>query len=743
MEKKRLSLFFLLALASASLAASISDLASALDLNGQKGITLVSSSKIVFKTDKDEDGYYDYVYIDADAGDEIENRKTKSVDSNSGWTVQKGASDNVSPVKGSTCLRSALPDANNARKASSDAQLARLVFKVYGPGTFSFVCRTACDSGDSVNVYVDGELSPDSPGAEGYGPEDEFGWGYAYDDTSKEDYRGYYAIKVDEGVAPTGSAYAGTYFHEIRLEFEKDLPKYELDDNDKAHYVKDGPDEDDVDYDEYKNYFHNCVWIDDVGWEPAKVFLEFYEEDVYEDVANVFMETNVKDFGYMVKYTTDGSEPVSTSPNYDSEDGIEIKQDATLKAAVFYKDVADMNGNGNTSEILKYTSNELNVVSMNVKIRASAPTIAMDESLSSDTALAIVISKSYEPNVIRYTLDGTEPSDASPIYEGPILISESKTIKAICTREGIASSEADTLVFDPVGSPTITIDNGLSTDTSLAIVISSEDESTVIRYTMDGTEPDSGSPVYDSPIILTEFKVVKAICTKYGILKSEMVSIEPDVVPEPTVRPVNATDDSPSSWVTTANILKVAASAEDGITIKYGNAGNVSKKYVSVVSMDAANHQTLCFQAFAFGKLPSEIVTVTAYKADTDFSTGKLTSGWNLLSIPMTVARESFASVPTNYSFYGYDKTRKCYVRASSLEEGRAYWVFSPNATSAPINFRGTVIGSFKFESGWTLGGPGAEGASIPSGVKAFEYQNGSFQQVSKLLPGVGYWIYK
>ena len=351
MNSIRVTLACIFALASFGLAASLKELTTALDLDGQRGISLVSSSKIVFKVQKIYSDYYDYVLIDEDGDDEIENRVKKSETKPGkceGWTVQSGSKWDVSPVKGKTCLRSDLP---TDRNKDSDAQLARLVFKVYGPGTFSFLCRTATAFGDSVNVYVDGEISPDSPAADGYGPEDEYGWGYAADDKDKEDYRGLCSVTIDEGVAPEGSAYAGTYFHEIRLEFEKDLPQYDTDENDKAYYVKDGPDPDDVDYEEYKDYFHNCVWIDDVSWEPAPVTFAFEDDDEFEDVATVFIATNATSFGYMVKYTTDGRNPDVNSADYDFENGIVLLKDATLKASVFYKDVADMNGNGNTTEI--------------------------------------------------------------------------------------------------------------------------------------------------------------------------------------------------------------------------------------------------------------------------------------------------------------------------------------------------------------------------------------------------------
>lgn len=43
--------------------------------------------------------------------------------------------------------------------------------------------------------------------------------------------------------------------------------------------------------------------------------------------------------------------------------------------------------------------------------------------------------------VIRYTTDGTDPTETSPVYSSPIGITEETTIKAIATAEGLAASD--------------------------------------------------------------------------------------------------------------------------------------------------------------------------------------------------------------------------------------------------------------------------------------------------------------
>ena len=57
----QLTLIITVALSSFAYAASVKELTTAMDLDGQRGITLVSSSKIVFKVQKIYSDYYDYV----------------------------------------------------------------------------------------------------------------------------------------------------------------------------------------------------------------------------------------------------------------------------------------------------------------------------------------------------------------------------------------------------------------------------------------------------------------------------------------------------------------------------------------------------------------------------------------------------------------------------------------------------------------------------------------------------------
>ena len=52
----------------------------------------------------------------------------------------------------------------------------------------------------------------------------------------------------------------------------------------------------------------------------------------------------------------------------------------------------------------------------------------------------VALSTTTPDGVIRYTLDGSTPNSTSTVYDGPILIDEDKTIKAITYKAGMNPS---------------------------------------------------------------------------------------------------------------------------------------------------------------------------------------------------------------------------------------------------------------------------------------------------------------
>jgi len=133
---------------------------------------------------------------------------------------------------------------------------------------------------------------------------------------------------------------------------------------------------------------------------------------------------------------------------------------------------------------------------------------------------------------IRYTLDGSVPPVNSVVYTAPFIVSLGTTVKAYAIKPGMKDSNVITQFYSgivpvPVIEPEsgtyvpgifirIRI-NGLSSAASWPDGVS-------VRYTLDGTEPDSSSTLYANPFILNEAAVLKAKAYRYNWTPSPVVT---------------------------------------------------------------------------------------------------------------------------------------------------------------------------------------------------------------------------
>jgi len=146
--------------------------------------------------------------------------------------------------------------------------------------------------------------------------------------------------------------------------------------------------------------------------------------------------------------------------------------------------------------------------------------------------------------VIRYTTDGSEPTLSNgTIYEGPLRLTDTTTLRAIAHKEEMTDSavvtatftrraQADPPVFDP---------NGATFADSLDVRLSCATPGATVCYTLDGTTPSTSRGVlYSDPIHLTGTTTIKAIAWKWGILDSPVVTatfIRPEQVATPRFDP--------------------------------------------------------------------------------------------------------------------------------------------------------------------------------------------------------------
>ncbi|MCQ2390887.1 MAG: chitobiase/beta-hexosaminidase C-terminal domain-containing protein [Kiritimatiellae bacterium] len=213
--------------------------------------------------------------------------------------------------------------------------------------------------------------------------------------------------------------------------------------------------------------------------------------------------------GATIHYTTDGSEPTMDSPVYKR---FRISGKTTIKARAFYE-----NGEGSEIVTAEYALG-----------RCDDPVISLADGTvfqHSDQTVSI----SYgEEGVLRYTLDGSEPTVESPAYAGPFTISESTVVKAKVFSDRFFDSQVITANLTrewvQVATPVITAPASF-VGTEAKVEIACATPGALVRYTVNGNDPNSHSTKYTGPFWVKNSCMVKAYATCSDYLNSEVATI--------------------------------------------------------------------------------------------------------------------------------------------------------------------------------------------------------------------------
>ena len=131
-----------------------------------------------------------------------------------------------------------------------------------------------------------------------------------------------------------------------------------------------------------------------------------------------------------------------------------------------------------------------------------------------DKSLTLTVASSPATHgMIRYTIDGKEPTTNSPAWTGPIQFSKTTDFKArafTANHEPAGYPRSTRYEFHPVQGKA----QGLLPDDRFSDPITLTLQATVpgdIRYTLDGKAPDTNSPAYVDPIRLEKTTKVRAV----------------------------------------------------------------------------------------------------------------------------------------------------------------------------------------------------------------------------------------
>ena len=147
-------------------------------------------------------------------------------------------------------------------------------------------------------------------------------------------------------------------------------------------------------------------------------------------------------------------------------------------------------------------------------LKPNVPIISPASGTIFDAAtLSVSISCSTADAVIHYTTDGSEPTVNSPVYSR-FKISGKTTVKAIAVLDGVVLSDVAVAEYARGKCGDVTIDAVDSfTGSKTKVVISCATEGALIRYTLNGNEPNSHSTKYTGPFCVTDGCTVKAYAT--------------------------------------------------------------------------------------------------------------------------------------------------------------------------------------------------------------------------------------
>jgi Chitobiase/beta-hexosaminidase C-terminal domain/Regulator of chromosome condensation (RCC1) repeat len=212
--------------------------------------------------------------------------------------------------------------------------------------------------------------------------------------------------------------------------------------------------------------------------------------------------------GAVVHYTNEGQEPNAGDPAVPSGGTVEVEESLTLKARGVKPGMPASN-----TGAAQYT----------LKV---APPLPNPPGGLFKGPVTVSLANNTPGSNLRYTTDGSDPTDASAAYVGALPLTTSTTLKTRAFRKGWEASEVRKDVYViRIGSlrpPTLSPPGGTyrgSVDISMTA-----DPGATIHYTTDGSEPSETSPVLAGSLRLTADSRVRA--------RAFRVDYEPSAVAE-------------------------------------------------------------------------------------------------------------------------------------------------------------------------------------------------------------------
>jgi alpha-tubulin suppressor-like RCC1 family protein len=255
-----------------------------------------------------------------------------------------------------------------------------------------------------------------------------------------------------------------------------------------------------------------------------------------------------------IHYTTSGAAPTQTDPAIADGASLAIEGTTTLKLRAW------VTGRAPSA-----------VVTATYVLQPDVPLIAPGTATYA-SAQAVTV-RGMDGALVRYTVDGTDPTAQSPVYAGALIVDTFTVLKAKAFRDGWTPSATATATFTfnyGTLAPPIAHPRG-GTYASGQIVALEAASAAQIRFTLDGTDPDVASPTYVAPFQLPDgFVTLRARAFKIDWTESAAISesytITDDRLP-PTITASMSPPANVAGWNNTVVTVTFGCSDPSGVTV--------------------------------------------------------------------------------------------------------------------------------------------------------------------------------
>ena len=186
--------------------------------------------------------------------------------------------------------------------------------------------------------------------------------------------------------------------------------------------------------------------------------------------------------GATIRYTVDGTTPTSSSPIYSTP--ITVANTTTIKALALKSGMTD-------SDVATAAYTITTAVQ-----QVAAPIFSVPGG-TYNAAQTVALSCATSGATIRYTVDGTTPTSASPVYSTPIAVSATTTIKAYAVKSGMTDSAVASATYTISDTPqasvavTYTVVNDWGSGATINVTIKNNGTTPINGWTLQWALPSN------------------------------------------------------------------------------------------------------------------------------------------------------------------------------------------------------------------------------------------------------------